>query len=131
MLDHWESVPIFGPHIKRRAKEAWDDGLKKGIEEGREEGVTFTLQENILDTLNLRFGVANGSMARAIHAIDEPKKLRGIFAVSSKPNLSKPSRKCSPRRNDRQKEKRAPAQSDAISPSHQKKFRHKNRAKSQ
>ena len=79
MLDHWESVPIFGPHIKRRAKEAWDDGLKKGIEEGREEGVTFTLQENILDTLNLRFGVANGSMARAIHAIDEPKKLRGIF----------------------------------------------------
>ena len=87
MLEHWESVPIFGPHIKRRAKEAWDDGLKKGIEEGREkgrekgreEGVTFTLQENILDTLNLRFGVANGSMARAIHAIDEPKKLRGIF----------------------------------------------------
>ncbi len=95
MLEHWESVPIFGERIKQRAKEAWDQGLKLGIEEGqekgrekgreegrevgREEGMTFTLQENILDVLNLRFGAANGSIARAVHAIDEPRRLRAVF----------------------------------------------------
>ena len=83
MLEHWECVPIFGERIKQRAKEAWEDGLKKGIEEGREEGreegMTCTLQEDILDVLNLRFGVANGSLARAVHAIDEPKRLRAVF----------------------------------------------------
>jgi hypothetical protein len=71
MLEHWEQVPIFGERIKQRSKEAW--------EEGREEGMTVALQESILDALNLRFGLANGSIARAIHAIDEPQKLRAIF----------------------------------------------------
>ena len=71
MLEHWESVPIFGERIKQRVRE--------GREEGREEGMTLALQENILDTLSLRFGVANGSIARAVHAIDEPKRLRVIF----------------------------------------------------
>jgi hypothetical protein len=67
MLEHWESVPIFGERIKQR------------VREGREEGMTLAWQENILDTLSLRFGVANGSLARAVHAIDEPKRLRAVF----------------------------------------------------
>ncbi len=71
MLEHWEQVPIFGERIKQRSKEAW--------EEGREEGMTLALQESILDALNARFGLTNGSIARAIHAIDESKKLRAIF----------------------------------------------------
>jgi len=75
MLEHWERVPIFGPRIKQRAKEAWENGLNLG----REEGMTLALQDNILDTLNLRFGVANGSFARTVRAIDEPKRLRVIF----------------------------------------------------
>jgi hypothetical protein len=71
MLEHWERVPIFGERIKQRVRE--------GREEGREEGMAFALQENILDVLNLRFGVTNGNIARAVHAIDEPKRLRAIF----------------------------------------------------
>lgn len=71
MLEHLERVPIFGERIKQRSKEAW--------EEGREEGRTLALQESILDALNVRFGLTNGSIARAMHAIDEPQKLRAIF----------------------------------------------------
>lgn len=74
MNEHWEQVPIFGEHIKRRAKESWQEGR----EEGREEGLTVA-RENIAEVLRLRFGVTNGTIARAIKAIDEPKKLQTVF----------------------------------------------------
>jgi predicted transposase YdaD len=87
MLEHWEQVPIFGDRIKQRSQEAWEKGLKsgmeegreKGREEGREEGVILALQQNILDALHLRFGLANGRIARVIQALDDPKKLKVIF----------------------------------------------------
>ena len=41
--------------------------------------MTLALQENILETLNLRFGVVNGSFARTVRAIEEPKRLKMIF----------------------------------------------------
>jgi len=79
MLEHWESVPIFGDRIKQRVREGREEGREEGWEEGREEGMTLALQENILDTLSLRFGVANGNIAREIRAIGEPKRLRAVF----------------------------------------------------
>ena len=74
MIEHWEQVPVFGDHIKRRAKESW----KEGREEGREEGLDL-VRKNISEVLHLRFGVTNGPIARAIKAVDQPQKLQTIF----------------------------------------------------
>jgi hypothetical protein len=102
MNEHWEQVPIFGEHIRRRAKESRQEGL----EEGREEGLAV-VRANISEVLRLRFGVANGEITRAIKAIDEPKKLKTVFrqalradslaAVKSVLAAEKPSRKKSSR----------------------------------
>ncbi len=70
MIEHWEQVPIFGDRIKQRVRE--------GREEGREEGLAL-VRENISEFLHVRFGMTNGTIARAIQAIDEPKKLRAVF----------------------------------------------------
>ncbi len=98
MNEHWEQVPIFGEHIKRRAQESW--------QEGREEGLTVA-RENISEVLRLRFGAANGEITRAIKAIDEPKKLQAVFrrvlradslaAVKKMLEAEKPARKKSTR----------------------------------
>jgi len=70
MNEHWEQVPIFGDHIRRRAQESW--------KEGREEGLAL-VRKNISEVLRLRFGVTNGPIERAIKAIDKPQKLQVIF----------------------------------------------------
>jgi len=74
MNEHWEQVPIFGDHIRRRAQESW----KEGREEGREEGLEL-VRKNISEVLRLRFGLANGPITRAIKAVDQPQKLQSIF----------------------------------------------------
>lgn len=82
MNEHWDQVPIFGDHVKRRAKESRQEGLEEGREAGREEGREEGLavaRANISEVLRVRFGVANGEITRAIKAIDEPKKLQTVF----------------------------------------------------
>lgn len=83
MYEHWLQVPVFGEQIQRIIQEEGKKVEQKvrveARAEGRVEGLALALQENIMDVLSLRFGLANGRIARTIHAIDEPKKLRVIF----------------------------------------------------
>jgi len=87
MYEHWLQVPVFGEQIQRIIQEEGKkveqkvrvEARAEGRLEGRREGLALALQENIMDVLSLRFGLANGRIARTIHAIDEPKKLRVIF----------------------------------------------------
>ncbi len=98
MNEHWDQVPIFGEHIKRRVQEGQkkalkeghekgraeglEQGLEQGLEEGREEGREEGLalvRQNISEVLRLRFGVTNGPITRAIQAVEQPQKLQIIF----------------------------------------------------
>lgn len=70
MNEHWDQVPIFGEHIKRRVQE--------GHAQGREEGLAL-VRQNISEILRLRFGLTNGPITRAIQAVAQPQKLQIIF----------------------------------------------------
>lgn len=78
MYEHWEQVPLFGDHIKRRAKESWQKGHEVGIEKGLEKGLNVA-RHNITTVLKMRFGAVNGPFERAINAIEEPRKLAAVF----------------------------------------------------
>ncbi|MEK7728890.1 MAG: hypothetical protein AAB354_10785 [candidate division KSB1 bacterium] len=90
MNEHWDQVPIFGEHVKRRAKESWQKGREVGIEEGIEEGIEKGIEKglekglnvarhNITAVLRMRFGNVNGQFERALNAIEEPRKLEAVF----------------------------------------------------
>ena len=63
MNEYWEQVPIVGDLIREKTQEAQ----------------ALILQENIMDFLAARFGVANGKAARMINSIDDPRKLKVIY----------------------------------------------------
>ncbi|MEK7728891.1 MAG: hypothetical protein AAB354_10790 [candidate division KSB1 bacterium] len=78
-LDHWEQVPFFGDRIKIRAFESYIAGWKRGWLEGRDEATAEVLQENIINALDVRFGISNRATARIVKAIDEPWRLESIL----------------------------------------------------
>lgn len=53
-------------------------GIKKGIQQGRQEGILLGIREMLLEALQERFGVIHPSLAEAIQAIDSPVVLKGL-----------------------------------------------------
>jgi len=64
--------------------EGIEKGMEKGIEKGIEKGRIKTLQEDILDVLEERFGIIKKGLGKRVKAIDDPDVLKSLFKKSIK-----------------------------------------------
>lgn len=82
-IDHWEQIPFYGDRIKRRVFEGyiagWKEGWQQGWLQGWEVATAEVFQKNILDALDVRFGISNRAAARVVKAIVEPWRLESIL----------------------------------------------------
>jgi flagellar biosynthesis/type III secretory pathway protein FliH len=60
-----------------------EQGIERGIEQGIEQGRIQNLHENILELLNLRFGLASEDVAKRVTAVTDIELLRQLLRTAA------------------------------------------------